>query len=90
MDESWRNRVASLKVEEYGINPPHLQRLEYNPYYYTPDESELEIGDEIVVGTYISDARGNPSIKWTEIKIEKFPLCDVYIPYITCRKKIKI
>ena len=90
MDKSWRNKLSSIKPEEIHINPPHLQRLQYNPYYYTPEESELQIGDEIVVGTYASDTKGAPNIKWTETTIKGLPLCDFYIPYITCRKKLKI
>jgi hypothetical protein len=71
------------------INPPHLQRLNYNPDYYTPDESELKVGDDIVIGTYASDCHGSPSIRWMETTVAGLPLCDYYHPYVTCRKLIK-
>jgi len=85
--ESWG--APPITEAEAHINSPHLQRLKYNPNYYTPDETELKIGDDIVVGTYASDLNGNPNIRWTETKIIGLPLRDYYQPYVTCRKLIK-
>lgn len=82
-DEYWE------EVCQQEINPPHLQRLNYNPEYYTPDESELKIGDDIVIGTYASDCHGSPSIRWMETTVAGLPLEKYYHPYVTCRKKIK-
>ena len=82
--ESWG--APPMSEDEEHINPPHLQRLNYNPDYYTPEENELKIGDDIVVGTYASDLKGSPNIRWTETKIVGLPLRDYYQPYVTCRK----
>lgn len=78
-----------IRKEEEHINSLHLQRLNYNPNYYTPTENELKIGEDIVVGTYATDLMGNPNIRWTETKIVGLPLRDYYQPYVTCRKLIK-
>ena len=69
-----------------NINPPHLQRLLNNPNYYDPFEKDLNIGDDIVIGTYASDRHGSPSIRWTETTIIGLPLRDFYTGYVTCRK----
>lgn len=82
--KSWG--ASPITEAEAHINPPHLQRLNYNPNYYTPDENELNIGDNIIIGTYASDLNGNPNIRWTETKIVGLPLRDYYKPYVTCRK----
>jgi len=88
-DDSWKLNAPQIKPEEAHINPHHLQRLVYNPNYYTPDEKDLTIGDDIVIGTYASDLHGNPNIKWTETTVKGLPLRDFYILYVTCRKLIK-
>ena len=84
--ENWKNSVPPLKPEQEGINPPHLEHLDFNPNYYCPDDKDLNIGDEIVIGTYASDRNGNPTIRWTETTIMGLPLNFFYIPYVTCRK----
>jgi len=89
IDEDWRLNAPQIKPEEGHINPRHLQRLDYNPNYYTPNEGNLMVGDDIVIGTYASDLHGNPSIRWSETKIMGLPLCDYYFGYVTCRKLIK-
>ena len=86
MNEDWRKNVSPIGPEEAHINPPHLQRLNYNPYYYTPDEKDLKIGDDVVIGTYASDLHGSPNIRWTETKIIGLPLHEYYHPYLTVRK----
>ena len=86
IDEDWRLNVPQIRPEEVHINPRHLQRLDYNPNYYTPNEGNLMVGDDIVIGTYASDLHGNPNIKWTETAVKGLPLRDFYILYVTCRK----
>lgn len=90
-DETLKKWGAPLiNEEEKHINSPHLQRLNYNPNYYTPDESELKIGDDIVIGIYASDLKGNPNIRWIETTVLGLPLQEYYPAYVTCRKlKIK-
>lgn len=87
--ENWKIVSQLLKPEEEYINPPHLQHLDFNPNYYCPDDDDLNIGDEIVIGTYVSDKNGNPTIRWTETTIMGLPLNFFYISYVTCRKLIK-
>jgi hypothetical protein len=87
--EDWRKNAPPILECEEGLNPPHLQRLNYNPNYYTPNEEELKIGDEIIVGTYVSNSDGSPNIRWTETKIIGLPLCDFYHPYVACKKLIE-
>ena len=72
------------------MNPPRFQRLNYNPSYYTPDEKDLKIGDDIVIGIYASDFNGNPNIKWIETTVGGLPLCEFYYQYVTCRRLIPI
>lgn len=86
--EEWRKLAPPIKPEEEGINSPHLERLNYNPHYYTPNENDLNIGDDIVIGIYASDLHGSPSIRWTETKVTGLPLRDYYHPYVACRKLI--
>lgn len=76
--EEWRKFAPPIRPEEANINPPHLQRLKFNPNYYHPNVDDLKIGDDIVIGQYASDAFGSPSIRWTETKIKGFPLHEVY------------
>lgn len=87
--ENWKKNAPPLKPEEEGLNLHHLERLNYNPYYYTPNEDDLNIDDEIVIGTSVSDINGNPTIKWTETRVMGLPLIFFYRPYVTCRKLIK-
>ena len=88
-NDDWRKDAPPVKEEALHINPLHLQQLMYNPNYYFPNEEDLKIGDDIVIGTYASDYHGNPSIRWTETTVIGFPLKDYYRPYVTCRKLIK-
>lgn len=90
MNESWRKNAPPVKPEQAHINPPHLQQLFYNPYYYTPEEEDLKIGDDVVIGVYASDLHGSPSIRWIEIKIEIIPLIETTYNYIYIRKKYSI
>jgi hypothetical protein len=91
--DNWRKNAPPVKPEQAHINPKSLQQLLYNPYYYTPEEKDLKIGDDIVIGIYASDLHGSPSIKWIEIRIEGLPLRDyLHGPYnyIYLRKKYSI
>lgn len=81
--------IPPIKPEEEGMNLPYLQRLNYNPNYYTPLEEDLNIGDDIVIGQYASTSLGNPSIRWTEVSIKELPLHQSYPGYVSCRKLIK-
>jgi hypothetical protein len=85
--DSWG--APPIDEAESHMNPTHLQRLNYNPNYYNPDENELKIGDDIVIGTYASDLNGSPNIRWNETTVIGLPLKDYYPAYITCRKMIK-
>ena len=87
-NEDWRKDAPPIHEHEAHLNPPDLQRLEYNPNYYTPDEKDLKIGDDIVIGTYASDYHGSPNIRWTETTVAGLPLNEFYRPYLTCRKLI--
>lgn len=86
--ENWKNNTSPLESVEC-INPPHLEHLDFNPNYYCPNDNDLKVGDEIVIGTYASDKNGNPTIKWIETTIIGLPLNSFYHPYVTCRKLIK-
>lgn len=86
--EEWRKLAPPVKPEAAHINPSRLQQLMYNPNYYEPNENDLNIGDDIVIGTYASDSHGSPSIRWTETKVIGLPLRDYYHPYVACRKLI--
>ena len=44
--DNWRKNAPPVKPEQAHINPKSLQQLLYNPYYYTPEEKDLKIGDE--------------------------------------------
>ena len=77
------------EVCKQEINPPHLQNLKNNPDYYTPKESDLKVGDDIIIGTYASDCHGSPTIRWLETTIEGLPFSQYYSGYVTCRKLIK-
>jgi hypothetical protein len=87
-NEQWRNLAPPITPEEEGINPPYLQRLNYNPNYYSPSEGDLNIGDNIVVGQYASDRLGNPNIRWIEVIVKQLPLHLFFPGYISCRKHI--
>jgi len=71
---------------DYDINPPHLQRLNYNPNYYSPNEEDLLIGDDIVIGVYASHTDGSPTIRWIETVVKGLPLRNYYTGYVTCKK----
>jgi len=86
-NEEWRKNVPKIKPCEAHINKPHLQRLDYNPEYYTPNEKDLKVGDDIVIGTYASDLNGSPSIRWIETTVKGLPLFDYYSAYVTCKVK---
>lgn len=85
-NENWRLNAPPINEYEKHLNPPHLQRLNYNPDYYTPNENDLNIGDDIVIGVYASNTDGSPNIRWIETVIVGLPLSDYYMPYVTCRK----
>lgn len=57
--------------------------------YYTPDEKELKIGDELMIGTFVSDESGFPLLAWKEIVIEGLPLYQFYPECIMYMKRIK-
>lgn len=89
--DNWRKNAPPVKPEQAHINSPHLQQLFYNPYYYTPEEKDLKIGDDIVIGVYASDLHGSPSIKWIEVKVEGLTLkWHGYPSYVYIRKKYSI
>lgn len=85
--EEWRKNAPPITPEEAHLNLPHLQRLIYNPNYYTPNEEKLNIGDDIVIGQYASDLNGSPNIRWIETKVKGIPLANYYSGYVTCRKR---
>jgi len=85
-DEEWRKSAPPIHWYEEHINQPHLQRLNYNPNYYTPDEKDLMVGDDIVIGTYVSNTDGSPNIRWEETTVAGLPLKNYYVAYVTCRK----
>lgn len=86
--EEWRKKAPPMRPEEEGINPPHLQRLKFNPNYYHPNVEDLKVGDNIVVGQYASDRYGSPSIRWTETTIKGLPLHDFYPSLVDFMKHI--
>ena len=87
-DEKWRKSAPPIRPEEEGINPPHLQRLKFNPNYYHPDVKDLKIGDDIVIGQYASDAHGSPSIRWIETTVKGFPLHEFHTSVVDFMKHI--
>lgn len=85
-NQEWKEQAPLIAPEEAHINPPHLQRLLYNPDYYKCNMEDLKVGDNVVLGIYASDLHGNPNIKWEETKIEKLPLNHPTIVTIMKRK----
>jgi hypothetical protein len=85
--EDWKKTAPPIGPEKEGLNYPHLQRLRYNPNYYCPNEEDLNVGDDIVIGTYASSLDGSPNIRWTETIVKGLPLSKFYCGYVTCMKR---
>ncbi len=69
--------IPPIRKEEAHINPPHLQRLMYNPGYYHPDEDGLryvasEVYKRLARGLHLNlETKEEMVERLTEDRLEK-------------------
>lgn len=57
------------------------------PNYYIPEDEDIQVGDELIIGEEIKNKFKEYKIKWINIIVIELPLGKLYPKYVSCRKK---